>query len=261
MINDETAMLIDTHCHLNDPAFDASLSEVIDRAEKSGVVSFVVPAYDRVSLSKTADLSARYEGKILPAYGFHPWYAGSGVNYDILLLYLRRKTTVAVGEIGLDFTPHETPPQNVQIEVFIRQLDYARALDLPVLIHCRKAHEAMYDILKPYHGGIRGIMHSFSGTLELMNRFLDLGLSISFSGSVTRDTAKKYHKNAQAVPMDQLLIETDAPSIATETTGASSVEPRHAQEVARKIAELRSISFEQVCEKTTDNARNLFRLP
>lgn len=254
-------MLIDTHCHLNDPTFDASLPAVIDRATKAGVLAFVVPAYDRASLSKTADLSARYDGRILPAYGIHPWYADDRINYDILLTYLRRGNTVAVGEIGLDFTPHETPPHNIQIDVFVRQLEFARALDLPVIIHCRKAYETLYDILKTYHGGIRGIMHSFSGNIEFMQRFLDLGLSISFSGSVTRETAKKYHRNAQAVPMDRLLIETDAPSIATETTGASAVEPRHTEEVARKIAELRGLSFEEVCEKTTDNARRLLRLP
>ena len=254
-------MLIDTHCHLNDPAFDPALPEVIDRAERSGVLSFVVPAYDRDSLRKTMDLSSLYRGRILPAYGIHPWYAADTINYDILLSYLRRENTVAVGEIGLDFTPHETPPEQLQVAAFRRQLDYARDLNLPVLIHCRKAHDAVYDILKTYHGGVRGVMHSFSGNVEFMNRFLDLGLYISFSGSVTRETAKKHHKNARAVPIDRLLVETDAPSIATETTRASAVEPRHTIEVARKIAELRGISFEEVCSKSTENARGLFGLP
>ena len=161
------AMLIDTHCHLNDPAFDPALPEVIDRAERSGVLSFVVPAYDRDSLRKTMDLSSLYRGRILPAYGIHPWYAADTINYDILLSYLRRENTVAVGEIGLDFTPHETPPEQLQIAAFSRQLDYARDLNLPVLIHCRKAHDAVYDILKTYHGGVRGVMHSFSGKCRI----------------------------------------------------------------------------------------------
>jgi TatD DNase family protein len=132
---------------------------------------------------------------------------------------------------------------------------------LPVLIHCRRAHEPLYQILKTYYGKIRGVMHSFSGSLELMSRFLDLGFYISFSGSVTRETAKIYHKNTQTVPLDRLLVETDAPSIATKTTVAHEIEPRHAKEVAQKIAELRGISFEEVCTHTTENAKCLFNLP
>ena len=119
----------------------------------------------------------------------------------------------------------------------------------------------MYQIIKAYYGRIKGVMHSFSGDIDMMNRFLDLGFYISFSGSVTRKTAKRYHNNARAVPFDRLLVETDAPSIGTETTIASNVEPRHTVEVAQKIAELRGIPFEDVCVQTTNNAKRLFNLP
>ena len=253
-------MLIDTHCHLNDPAFSTSLHDVIERARIVGVEAFIVPAYNRESLKTTSVLASTYQGIIYPAYGIHPWFTEKNVNYDILPSYLRHKNTIAVGEIGLDFAP-ETPPQNLQVDALSRQLDFARESGLPVLIHCRKAHEPLYQILKTYYGKIRGVMHSFSGSLELMNRFLDLGFYISFSGSVTRETANNYHKNAQVVPLNRLLVETDAPSIATDTTVASDIEPRHAVEVAHKIAELRGISFEEACKQTTENAKRLFNLP
>jgi TatD DNase family protein len=102
------------------------------------------------------------------------------------------------------------------------------------------------------------VLHSFSGNTEIMTRFLDLGFYISFSGAVTRRTARKYHKNAAAVPLDRFLLETDAPSIATETTDASLVEPRHTMEVAQKVAEIRGLPFEEVCSASTANANRLF---
>jgi TatD DNase family protein len=252
-------MLIDTHCHLNDPAFSTSLPDVIKRAREAGVVAFIVPSYDRESLKTTEELASTYKDLVYPAYGIHPWLVDKHVNLDILRLYLRYKDTVAIGEIGLDFAP-DTPSQNLQIDAFSRQLDFARDSGLPVLIHCRSAHEAMYQIIKAYYGRIKGVMHSFSGDIDMMNRFLDLGFYISFSGSVTRKTAKRYHNNAQAIPLDRLLVETDSPSIATETTIASHVEPRHTVEIAHKIAELRDISFEEVCTHSTKNAKRLFNL-
>ena len=252
-------MLIDTHCHLNDPAFESSLPDVIARAKAANVLQFIVPAYDVDSLDRTARLASSYPGIIFPAFGIHPWYVNGQIHDETILPFLRNKSTVAIGEIGLDFSP-ECPPHLLQMESLKRQLDFARDLDLPVSIHCRKAYEPLYQILLDHHGKIRGVIHSFSGKKDLMSRFLDLGFYISFSGSVTRKTATKYHRNAAAVPLDRVLLETDAPSIATETTAASEVEPCHLVEVARKMAEIRGISLEEICEKTTENARRLFAL-
>ncbi len=253
-------MLIDTHCHLNDPSFDSTLQDVMARAQAAGVDTFIVPAYDMGSLRRTAGLAAFYPDVIHPAFGIHPWYVSGAVDYDEVFFFLKQKNPVAVGEIGIDLSP-ECPSERIQTEAIILQLGFARELDLPVIIHCRKAHELLYEILKSCDGKIRGVMHSFSGSKGLMFRFIDLGFCISFSGSVTRRTAKKYHKNAEGVPIDRLLLETDAPSIATESTDASEVEPRHTVEVARKVAEIRNMSFEDVCTISTENARRLFNLP
>jgi TatD DNase family protein len=253
-------VLVDTHCHLNDPSFKSTLSGVLSAARAAGVFAFIVPAYDGRSLARTAELADSFPREILPAFGIHPWFAGEMADDGRLLAFLRRSDTVAVGEIGLDLSP-ECPSQELQVRALIRQLDWARDLGLPVALHCRKAYDPLYEILGGYRGRVRGVLHSYSGTEELMFRFIEMGYYISFSGAMTRTTAKKYHKNAHAVPLDRLLVETDAPSIATETTVASEVEPRHVVEVARKIAEIRNIPFEEVCDRSTENARRLFRIP
>ncbi len=252
--------LIDTHCHLNDPFFTTSMDEVIGRAEAAGVIAFIVPAYDGESLERTSRIAAASPSRVFPAYGLHPWYVAGGTDWGRLSVYLREHRAVAVGEIGLDLSPGSPPPE-VQEDVFLRQVRMAAEKGLPVIIHCRKAHERVYEILSRYRGNVRGVMHSFSGDQEMMARFLDLGLYISFSGSVTRERARKYHRNAYRVPADRYLLETDAPSIATERTVASAVEPRHTVEVAEKMAELRGVPLDQICAESTRNARQLFGLP
>jgi TatD DNase family protein len=252
-------MLIDTHCHLNDPAFAGKLPEVIARAREAGIGACVVPAYDRSSLPRTAVLARQYQHFIVPAYGMHPWFVREGTAMSELREYLVQPGVVAVGEIGLDFSP-ECPPPEAQLGPFRLQLDLAAELGLPVLIHCRKAHEELLKILTGYTGMLRGVLHSFSGGRALALRFIELGFYIAFSGSVTRTTAKKYHTTAAGIPLDCLLVETDAPSIATQTTPASLVEPLHTVEVARIIAGLRGSTFEEIAQATTGNARRLFGL-
>jgi TatD DNase family protein len=254
------APLIDTHCHLNDPSFDDRLTKVIGRARAAGVGAFVVPCYDRDSLERTISLAERLPDVVFPAFGIHPWYLEEDFQWTALDPYLRRKDTVAVGEIGLDFSPG-MPPQEVQVGALRIQLRMARDRGLPVILHCRKAHEAMLKALRDFKPGLRGVMHSFSGSVEVMRSLLEMGYFISFSGSVTRSRAKKYHRTAREVPVERLLVETDAPSIATETTVASEVEPCHVVEVVQVIAALRGISFEAVAWASSENARRLFGLP
>ncbi len=252
-------MLIDTHCHLNDPSFELSLPRVIARARHAGVEAAIVPSYDAPSLKRTAELALQFPDFVFPAYGIHPWFVERTIDLDEIYACLTSKDTVAVGEIGLDFTPG-LPDIRTQQKILARQLDFAADLNLPALIHCRKACDALYALVLPYKGKIKGVLHSFSGTTETMKKFLDLDFYISFSGSVTRTTAKKYHRNARAIPSDRFLVETDAPSIATETTVASMVEPRHAVEVAEKLAVLRDATFAEISGQSAENTRRLFHL-
>jgi TatD DNase family protein len=254
--------LIDTHCHLNDPSFGATLRAVIARAKAAGVGRILVPSYDGESLERTAQLAAAYPGVLFPAYGFHPWFIGEGGELERIHSYLLRRDTVALGEIGLDFSSARYPKAEDQEQALVRQLDMAAEANVPVMLHCRKAHDRLYDILKRYRGRLRGVLHSYSGGADGVARFIDLDFYISFSGSVTRNNARRYHRVAAAVPLDRVLLETDAPSIATESTVASAIEPRHVLEVAEKIAEIRSVPLPDVCRHSTENALRLFdRIP
>jgi TatD DNase family protein len=249
--------LIDTHCHLNDPSFSGRMPDIIERAKAAGVDAFIVPAYDMASLERTAQLASRYPGAVFPAYGLHPWFIGEDADFTVIHSYIIREETIAVGEIGLDFSAN-CPPPEIQMPAFIRQLDIAAELNLPVLIHCRKAYDQLFEILKRYRGILKGVIHSYSGGKDIMQRFIDLDYYIAFSGSVTRSSARKYHRTAEVVPLDRILLETDAPSIATESTVASKVEPCDIPEIAEKIAELRDISAAEVCRFSTENTLRLF---
>ena len=248
--------LIDTHCHLNDPSFKDTLDDVLERARGKGVAGCVVPSYDRESLARTAELALFYPGMIFPAFGIHPWFVEEDA-LQVLESYLEMPEAVCLGEAGLDFS-RGMPPREVQDTFFAAQLRMAADHGLPVAVHCRKAHGRVHDMIEPYRDRVDVIMHSFSGSAETMKRFLDLGCYIAFSGSVTRRTAKKYHRCAAAVPLDRLLVETDAPSIATETTVASRVEPAHTAEVAKIIADIRGMSYDEICSRSTSNARRVF---
>lgn len=251
--------MIDTHVHLNEAEFREKIDEVIGRAKSALIDACVVPAYDLDSLQRTEDLALNDPGFIFPAFGIHPWFIDDRFDAGKIREYLDKENAVAVGEIGLDFGVGFNN-EDQQIEVLTAQLNLSIEYALPVIIHCRKAFEPLYPILSGYRGRIKGVMHSFSGSREVMERFIDLGLYISFSGSVTRKSARKYHKNAAAVPPDRYLIETDAPSIATESTVASAVEPMHLLEIANKMAELRNVKIEDIARESSENAKRLFKI-
>jgi TatD DNase family protein len=167
---------------------------------------------------------------------------------------------VAVGEIGLDFAIPDADRRR-QIDVFTEQLDLARRLDLPVILHCRRAFDAMEALLRE-RGPVRGVLHAFSRGPELARRLVDgLDLHLAFGGAVTRPGARRPRESAAAVPASRLLLETDAPSIGLEGVPPEQTEPRHVAQVAEAVAELRGESLEQVAEQTTENARRLFKLP
>ena len=165
-------MLIDSHAHLDMADFDADRDLVIKRARSGGVARIVTIGIDLASSIKAIEIAREYEF-VYATVGYHPHNAkqADAKVLEKLRALASEAKVVAWGEIGLDFAP-DTPPQNLQIDAFSRQLDFARESGLPVLIHCRRAHEAMYQIVKTYYGRIRGVMHSFSGDIEMMNRFL-----------------------------------------------------------------------------------------
>lgn len=251
-------MLIDTHCHLNDPSFALKLDEVIARARAVHIQACIVPAYDVESLPRTAALAGKYP-EIYLAFGLHPMYLNETLPLEKIASLCTEFHAVAVGEIGLDFTAGCAAP-DIQVRQLRQQLELAVSLNLPVILHTRKSVDLMYRLLQEYRGRLRGVLHSFSGGAPWAMKFVELGFHISFSGSLTRPSARKYHDTAQAVPAERILLETDAPSIRTETTDAEQVEPRHTWEMAQKLAELRNQTVESVAAQTTANARKLFGL-
>lgn len=254
-------MIFDTHTHLNTEQFQADIPETIARATDLGVTEMAVVGFDTPTIAKSLALSQKYD-HIYSIIGWHPTEAGSYTNE--IEQDLREKLTgpkvVGLGEIGLDYYWMEDPKE-VQESVFRRQIALAKEVNLPISIHTRDAMEDTYRILKeegvPARGGI---MHSFSGDATWAEKFLALGMHLSFSGVVTFKKATDVQAAAQIVPLDRLLVETDAPYLAPVPYRGKRNEPGYTRYVVEKIAELREMTVEQVAAQTTENAHRLFRI-
>ncbi len=254
-------MIFDSHTHLNAEQFNDDIPETIERAKELGVTKMAVVGFDTPTIEKSLQLSHDYSN-IYSIIGWHPTEAGSYTN-DVekkLQEQLTMPKVVALGEIGLDYYWMEDPKE-VQAEVFRRQIAIAKEMNLPISIHTREALADTYQILKEEDiRDIGGIMHSFSGDFEWAKRFLDLGMHISFSGVVTFKKAQDVQEAATHVPLDRLLVETDAPYLAPVPYRGKRNEPGYTRYTVEKIAELRNLPVEEVALQTWKNAHRLFRI-
>ncbi|MCY7369110.1 MAG: TatD family hydrolase [Chamaesiphon sp.] len=256
--------LIDTHVHINFDSFDADLEAVRDRWREQGVVQLVHSCVTPAEFTKTQKL-ADLLPELFFSVGLHPldaklWEADLGDQ--IRAPATSDKRVVAIGEMGLDFFKADN--QEWQVEVFRSQLQIARDLDLPVIIHCRDAAVMMRQVCEQFwgeFGQVRGVMHCWSGTPEETQWFLDLGFLISFSGVVTFKNATQIQASAQIVPADKLLIETDCPFLAPVPKRGKRNEPAFVSHVASYLAQLRGENLDLLADFTTANARELFKLP
>lgn len=254
-------MIFDTHTHLNAEQFKNDIPETIEAAKKLGVTEMAVVGFDTPTIEKSLRLSQTY-ANIYSIIGWHPTEAGSYTTEVEAKLQqqLESDRVVALGEIGLDYHWMEDPKE-VQEKVFRRQIAIAKERHLPISIHTREALEDTYRILKDEKvATIGGIMHSFSGDTEWMNRFLDLGMHISLSGVVTFKKALEVQEVAKVVPLERLLVETDAPYLAPVPYRGKRNEPGYTRYVVEKIAELRGESIERIAMQTRKNAHRLFRI-
>ncbi|MEG0255501.1 TatD family hydrolase [Vagococcus sp.] len=254
-------MIFDTHTHLNAEQFKDEIPEVIERAKELGVTEMAVVGFDTPTILKSLELSHAYKD-IHSIIGWHPTEAGNYTKEieNTLQTQLEDNQVVALGEIGLDYYWMEDPKE-VQDKVFRRQIAIAKEMNLPISIHTRDAMEDTYKILKEENiQDIGGIMHSFSGDGEWAKRFLDLGMHISFSGVVTFKKAFEVHEAASIVPMDKLLVETDAPYLAPMPYRGKRNEPGYTRYVVERVAELRQMTVEEVADITRGNAHRLFRI-
>lgn len=255
-------MLIDTHAHLNDEKFMEDQEEVINRAREAGLEYIMNIGYDKDTILSTIELINKYDF-IYGAIGFHPNNAHEMTDEDLAWieeLIAKHAKIRAIGEIGLDYY-WDFAPIDVQKEVFRKQIRLAKKLNLPIIIHDRDAHKDICDILKEEGAkDIGGIMHSFSGSLEMAQKCMEMNFYISFSGPVTFKNAKKPKEIAQEIPLERILIETDSPYLTPEPFRGKRNEPAYVRYVAKTIAELRGISIEQLENTTTENAKQIFNL-
>jgi TatD DNase family protein len=257
-----TGNLIDSHAHLeleplvNDPA------GVIERAAAVGVIAIVSVGIDISDAEKVLEIAGRFKG-VFASLGFHPHNAKDVHDGALSKMeeLARRTEVVAYGEIGLDFF-RNLAPQSVQTKVFSDQLELAKSLAKPVVIHLRNAHKEGLDILEkaaPFSAG--GVIHCFSGDQSDADRALELGFYISIPGTITYKKNERLRAIVRRLPEDRILLETDAPFLAPEPLRGKSNEPAFLAHTAKKVAEIRQVSVQDVSRATTANAIRLFRLP
>ncbi|NLP53008.1 TatD family hydrolase [Bacillus sp. RO1] len=252
-------MLFDTHVHLNADQYEEDLQEVIDRAQAEKVTNMVVVGFDRKTITRAMELVEKYDF-LYAAVGWHPVDAIDMTEEDLAWIedLASHEKVVAIGEMGLDYH-WDKSPKEVQKEVFRKQIQLAKKVKLPIVIHNRDATADVVQILKEEDAKeVGGIMHCFTGSLEVAKECMEMNFYISFGGPVTFKNAKKPKEVVKEIPMEKLLIETDCPYLTPHPYRGKRNEPGYVRLVAEQIAELKELRIEEVAEKTTANAKKLF---
>jgi len=252
-------MFIDTHCHLDDDSFSGRLPEILELAWTAGVTRFIVPGVGPTCWDKVMVVAAGNDG-VFAAPGVHPMRAGELDVPALAMLQKLAPKAVAIGEIGLDYS--YDIPREVQQAAFRAQLRLAVRLRLPVLLHCRRAFHDLLVILREEEvARVGGVMHAFSGSPEIAVECVNLGLFIGVAGPVTYDNAVRPVEVVRRIPLEHLLLETDAPDLTPVPYRGCPNEPAFLLETARKVAEIKCVPLEEVARITTATACHLFNLP
>jgi len=265
-------MYTDSHCHPENKRFDSDRPDVFARAKAAGVTTMLAIGNGDGPGTGTFDcaikLAEQYEG-VYATVGIHPHEAALAKpeDFDELVTLSRHPKVIAWGEIGLDYF-YDHSPRDVQQQVFLRQLELAQAAELPIVIHCRPSDNstnAWDDTLRLLGDNwaasrLGGVMHCFGGTVEQARASLDLGFVISFAGNITYPKAQNIRDAASIVPLDRIFIETDSPYLAPVPHRGKRNEPAFVTEVARQVADLRSMQAEEVGQLTSENFCRFFRL-
>ncbi|MFA9414427.1 MULTISPECIES: TatD family hydrolase [unclassified Streptococcus] len=256
-----TLEIFDTHTHLNVPTFDGRVADELALAKELGVTTHNVVGFDTPIIERAIELADQHP-EIYLTLGWHPTEAGSYTDDTEAFLRdkLRHPKVIALGEIGLDYYWMEDP-KDVQEAVFRRQIQLSKELSLPFVVHTRDALEDTLTIIESEGVGPRGgIMHSFSGSWDMAERFIELGMMISLSGVVTFKKSVELQEVAKRIPLDKLLVETDAPYLAPVPKRGKENKTAYTRYVVDFIAELRGMTSEEVARITTENAKRFFKL-
>lgn len=250
--------IFDSHAHYDDKKFNPDRDKLLAELYDRGVVGIINCAANVKSAEKSLDLASKYE-YIWAAVGCHPHSSSSLTegDYDRIRQLAKEKKAVAIGEIGLDYH-YDFSPREVQRESFERQLSLATELDLPVIVHDREAHRDTMEALKKYRP--RGVIHCFSGSVEMAREAIDLGLYIGLGGAVTFKGAKKPVEVASFAPLDRLLLETDAPYMAPVPFRGRRCDSEMILYSAQKIADIKNKSLDEILKAGEENAKLLFDL-
>lgn len=247
-------MLIDTHCHLDAAEFDADREAVHAAARAAGVETIVVPAVEVNAFARTRETVSRYPGCVA-AYGIHPLYVMQAADDDLAALrqWLLAERPVAVGEIGLDLYVADIDPAR-QEHFFVEQLRLARDFDLPVLLHVRRAVDVVLKQLRRFK--VRGgIAHAFNGSRQQADEFIKLGFALGFGGAMTYAGSTRIRELARHLPLEAIVLETDAPDIPPAWLNGSRNTPAELPRIAAVLAELRELPVAELVQRTAANAR------
>ena len=246
-------MIIDTHAHLQFDAYDQDRDEVIKKTLAENIRCINIGTSFATSKAGV-ELAEKQEG-FYAAIGLHPTDVDEALNVEDYRDLAKSKKVVAIGEIGLDYF---RPPfdKEKQKEVFLQQVGLAKELHLPVIIHCRMAHDEVIEILTS-HPGHTGVVHCFTGTLEQARKYIALGFYLGINGIIFKFNIDEVIKE---IPLENLVVETDCPYLTPRAESYKRNEPIFIKHTIKRIAELKGISFEEICEKTTENSKRLFSL-
>jgi len=246
-------MLIDTHAHLNFNAFKDDFDRVIKRSLDKNVWMINVGSNFKTS-KRAVEIAEKYKG-VYAGIGLHPIHAEEGFDIKNYKELAKSDKVVAIGEIGLDYYKDYALFKKKQKEVFLQQLDLAKELELPVIFHCRMAHNDLLEIMKGTK--LQGVIHCFTGGWRQAKEYLDMGFYLGFNGILYKMNLKEV---IEKTPLDRILIETDCPYLTPPKLGAERNEPIFLKHIVQEIAKIRNLDFEKVAQAATKNAKRLFNI-
>ncbi len=255
-ITSTTAKIFDSHAHYDDERFDGILDELLPKIHSMGVERIVSCGCDNETNKKCLEIADRYDF-VYSAVGIHPCNIDCGTTVEDIRKFANHKKCVAIGEIGLDYY-WEPDKKEAQKKIFIEQILLAKELDLPIIVHDREAHGDVLEILKKYKP--KGVVHSFSGTVEMAQEILKIGMYLGIGGVITFNNAKKLPDVVDMLPLDRLLLETDAPYLTPVPYRGKTNHSEMIYLTAQKIAEIKNKNLEEILNFSYKNALDLFGL-